>query len=67
MTMKIKTTLRFPPETLASGICFGVQDFIVSLYVFHSGFRSAGEVSCGETAKRGEELPHLLSASVWSL
>ena len=56
----------FSVETLESGFCFGVQChcFPFCLYL---RFRSAGEVTCGETAKRREELPHLLSASVWCL
>lgn len=62
-----KASSHFSLETLESGFCFGVQNFIVFLSAIHCCFRSAGEVACGETAKRREELPHLLSASVWCL
>lgn len=47
--------------------CLLLPDFIVFFSAVHSRFRPAGEVTCGETAERREELPHLLSASVWSL
>lgn len=41
---------------------------LVNIYfIFVVLFRSVGEVACGETASRREELPRLLSALVWSL
>lgn len=53
----------FPVQASGSSLCV-----IVSFcFFFLSFFRSAREVTCGEAAERREELPRLLSASVWSL
>lgn len=47
-----------PPVKLSQPLCHSFLLF---------PFRSVGEVTSGETAKRREELPHILSAPVWSL